>query len=398
MTAPTNNDDLKTDPRKITGMNLAPEINGDEFFEIVKNIDPKNDVWENFKLPLSGLSPLVIPGKDGKDGKSAYQIAIMMGFKGTMAEWLMSLKGDKGTRGNDGTDGVDGMSAYEIAVANGFVGTEEEWLSSLGGVSTTGTAMLSEKNITNVTNTVHARNVYFKAKLTNDITKGSPVKVVEVLLDGEVIVDESGFGEPIVGIAEDNFLANELGKFIVLGEINGLDISTFNEGDPIYWFDQTTPDFGGPVLERFMTNAPDRRSPHHLIGVILNKGTWLRTEVDGNGDVTQIYDTTTSKVLVTIHQDKSIPSNSISYGGIIDADNVHTALEVLQEQKLSIIDLTGELILQLLAPVDGDGSGLDADMVGGIKSKDISQVGHTHLTKDVTDLQVQWLVQMHQSI
>lgn len=30
-------------------------------------------------------------------------------------------------------DGKDGLSAYEIALKNGFVGTEEEWLTSLRG-------------------------------------------------------------------------------------------------------------------------------------------------------------------------------------------------------------------------------------------------------------------------
>ena len=32
-----------------------------------------------------------------------------------------------------GEPGKDGASAYEIAVKNGFIGTEEEWLESLNG-------------------------------------------------------------------------------------------------------------------------------------------------------------------------------------------------------------------------------------------------------------------------
>lgn len=38
-------------------------------------------------------------GKDGADGKSAYEIAVENGYTGTEAEWLESLKG-----GNDPTD------------------------------------------------------------------------------------------------------------------------------------------------------------------------------------------------------------------------------------------------------------------------------------------------------
>ena len=40
-------------------------------------------------------------GIQGKDGKSAYQIAVENGFRGTELEWLASLKGEKGDPGND---------------------------------------------------------------------------------------------------------------------------------------------------------------------------------------------------------------------------------------------------------------------------------------------------------
>lgn len=38
-------------------------------------------------------------GVDGKDGASAYEIAVAHGFEGTEEEWLASLKGDKGDTG-----------------------------------------------------------------------------------------------------------------------------------------------------------------------------------------------------------------------------------------------------------------------------------------------------------
>ncbi len=48
-------------------------------------------------------------------GYSAYEIAVKHGFKGTEAEWLISI------------------SAYGIAVKLGFEGTVEEWIASLKG-------------------------------------------------------------------------------------------------------------------------------------------------------------------------------------------------------------------------------------------------------------------------
>ncbi len=82
------------------------------------------------------------PGKDGKNGKSAYDLAVEAGFEGSVDEWLQSLHGANGKDGRDGAnghdgakgqDGQNGKSAYEIAIANGFKGTEEEWLNSLKG-------------------------------------------------------------------------------------------------------------------------------------------------------------------------------------------------------------------------------------------------------------------------
>ena len=87
----------------------------------------------------------------GKDGKSAYEIAVENGFVGTEIEWLESLKGadgkngvdgapgqdgidgKNGADGQDGVNGSDGKSAYIIAVEHGFTGTETEWLASLKG-------------------------------------------------------------------------------------------------------------------------------------------------------------------------------------------------------------------------------------------------------------------------
>ena len=55
-------------------------------------------------------------------GKSAYEIAVDEGYEGTKEQWLASLVGEAGAKGNDGKDGVDGKSAYELAVLAGYEG------------------------------------------------------------------------------------------------------------------------------------------------------------------------------------------------------------------------------------------------------------------------------------
>ncbi len=118
------------------------------------NVPPTPDLYQQLLHKIS---------EKGKDGKSAYEIAVEYGFVGTETEWLESLKGvdgkdgvngkdgcdgrngvdglpgkdgkngADGLSGRDGIDGIDGKSAYIIAVEHGFSGTETEWLQSLKG-------------------------------------------------------------------------------------------------------------------------------------------------------------------------------------------------------------------------------------------------------------------------
>ena len=118
------------------------------------NVPPTPDLYQQLLEKIS---------EKGKDGKSAYEIAVEYGFIGTETEWLESLKGVDGNdgvngkdgcdgrngvdglsgkdgkngadglSGRDGINGSDGKSAYIIAVEHGFSGTENEWLQSLKG-------------------------------------------------------------------------------------------------------------------------------------------------------------------------------------------------------------------------------------------------------------------------
>ena len=118
------------------------------------NVPPTPDLYQQLLQKIS---------EKGKDGKSAFEIAVEHGFVGTEVEWLESLKGvdgkdgvngkdgcdgrngvdglpgkdgkngTDGLPGRDGINGTDGKSAYIIAVEHGFTGTETEWLESLKG-------------------------------------------------------------------------------------------------------------------------------------------------------------------------------------------------------------------------------------------------------------------------
>ena len=55
--------------------------------------------WVN----TAGSEVVMIPGPEGADGPSAYQVAVEQGFTGTTAEWLASLEGPVGPVGPQGT-------------------------------------------------------------------------------------------------------------------------------------------------------------------------------------------------------------------------------------------------------------------------------------------------------
>ncbi|WP_449352559.1 hypothetical protein [Streptomyces shaanxiensis] len=66
-------------------------------------------------------------------GDSAYEVAVKQGFAGTVAQWLASLIGPQGAKGDAGAKGVEGDDAYEVAVTAGYSGTRVQWLASLVG-------------------------------------------------------------------------------------------------------------------------------------------------------------------------------------------------------------------------------------------------------------------------
>lgn len=78
-------------------------------------------------------------GTDGADGRSAYELAVISGFVGTVDEWLLSLKGEEGDPGTPGSPGAPGSpgepgadySGPQITVspaAPGSPATNDVWI------------------------------------------------------------------------------------------------------------------------------------------------------------------------------------------------------------------------------------------------------------------------------
>lgn len=73
---------------------------------------------EKQKVELTLPNPLNIavqvPGLPGKDGKSAYEVAVEQGFVGTVDEWLESLKGRDGANGTSEAVSLNFPSVYRM--------------------------------------------------------------------------------------------------------------------------------------------------------------------------------------------------------------------------------------------------------------------------------------------
>lgn len=159
-------------------------------------IPPTPDLYAQLLDAIDKKIASLHDGKDGVDGKSAYEIAVDNGYTGTEQAWLASLKGDKGdtgepgaagekgepgekgdtgATGKDGRDGTDGAagrdgangaSAYEIAVQHGYSGTETAWLESLHGADGFSPVAKVEKSGSVVTITITDINGTTIATLT----------------------------------------------------------------------------------------------------------------------------------------------------------------------------------------------------------------------------------------
>lgn len=127
--------------KRITEMPVVNDtLTGEEILEAVQD-------GENRKVELNKLKEFF--QISGGSGASAYEVAVQNGFEGTVEEWLASLKGEPGPKGETGSQGPHGpqgsvgpqgpagKSAYQLAVEKGgYTGTEEQFAELLASIET----------------------------------------------------------------------------------------------------------------------------------------------------------------------------------------------------------------------------------------------------------------------
>ena len=104
--------------------------NGKSAYEIWLSLGNKG-TEQDFINSLKGTNGL--DGINGTNGKSAYEIWLTLGNSGTEQDFINSLKGEDGEDGTGTGVGSDGKSAYEIWLDLGNTGTEQDFINSLKG-------------------------------------------------------------------------------------------------------------------------------------------------------------------------------------------------------------------------------------------------------------------------
>nr|DAK85872.1 MAG TPA: nucleoid-associated protein [Caudoviricetes sp.] len=97
------------------------------------NVPPTPDLYQQLLQKIS---------EKGKDGRSAYEIAVEHGFVGTETEWLESLRGadgKDGLPGKDGKNGVDGKDGITPDMSSYATKTDiadlQKQIESISGIS-----------------------------------------------------------------------------------------------------------------------------------------------------------------------------------------------------------------------------------------------------------------------
>jgi hypothetical protein len=190
---------------------------------------------------------------------------------------------------------------------------------------------MTNKVIDDVTNFVHANGIHYAATAIQDIPKGSPVKLVEDVVNDLVYVDiATSNDDSVIGICEDGLLSGEQGEIMVTGIFTGTDTSAYTEGTLLYY------------QEGSITDAPNDFLSSQPIGYVLN------------------VSATEGKILIA-NPSTSFIASSISYANStsgLAAVNVQDAIDEVAARK---IVTTGKLPIET-----GSYADLPSKAIGGI--------------------------------
>jgi hypothetical protein len=222
------------------------------------------------------------------------------------------------------------------------------------GLDGTLTQTMKNKIINDVSNFVHANAIHYSGIAMQDISKGTPVKVVQSINNNNVYVDIAGTNEKAVGICEDDVEDGELGSIILTGVLSDFDTSSWAINDLLY--------STGGVL----TNVQPASDYIQFIGYVLNSDVNGKILINANDpfpDASQfLFDNSTSNLTSLNVQDAIVEIDSkiqnLEDSKRLDAqlneiDVTAMTYDPVTEDLTEVVYATGNKI-QLIYDVDGD--------------------------------------------
>ncbi|MFX0552949.1 collagen-like protein [Lactiplantibacillus plantarum] len=125
---PTGNYFLEVWVTDTQGTSIYPSGNPLNFI-VTTNIENSSGAtittitFDDFVKAMNKAASTIAKGDKGDDGLSAYQVAVINGYKGSQTDWLASLKGDTGTVNNAGLISAPAFQSLQTHVNNSAVGT-----------------------------------------------------------------------------------------------------------------------------------------------------------------------------------------------------------------------------------------------------------------------------------
>ena len=144
-------------------------------------------------------------GEKGEDGKSAYEIAVENGYKGSETEWLASLKGADGQDGAPGAPGPAGQDGADGPQGTGIQDVTLTEIPDFGSMAWADIAEISEAGQASQAFAVGAEK-------TIELTTGETITLVVLGFDHDDLADGSGKAGMTIGmknVIERNVPMNE---------------------------------------------------------------------------------------------------------------------------------------------------------------------------------------------
>lgn len=204
---------------------------------------------------------------------------------------------------------------------------------------------LKNKVIDDVSNYVHANAIHYIAKATEDIAKGTPVKLIQNVDEDYIYVAIAGANDTAIGICEDGLLSGELGEIMVSGILDGIDTTMWTEGDLLYAV-------GGGI-----SNIKPTSDKIQFIGYVLNVATSGKILINGTDSKPEArevsFANTGTTVTATNVQDAIVELDSEAFV----VEGRVTAVETrVTDVESSITDLQEIVFQQATAPTIAQGA------------------------------------------